>query len=48
MKINGRPVFQRLVLDQGQYEDTALTAPSDDLLRKDIELTLAAGSGTEP
>jgi beta-galactosidase/beta-glucuronidase len=43
VKINGRAVFQRLVLDQGQYEDTALTAPSDEMLRKDIELTLAAG-----
>ena len=41
--INGRPVFQRLVLDQGQYMDTRLTAPSDEMLLKDLEITMAAG-----
>ena len=41
--INGRPVFQRLVLDQGFYPDGILTAPSDEALRHDIELSLAAG-----
>ncbi|HDZ19969.1 hypothetical protein LCGC14_0095490 [marine sediment metagenome] len=41
--INGRSVFQRLVLDQGQYLDTRLTAPSDEALLKDLEITLAAG-----
>ncbi len=41
--INGKPVFQRLVLDQGYYPDGVLTAPSDDALIKDIELSLAAG-----
>ena len=43
VKINGRSVFQRLVLDQGQYLDTRLTAPSDEMLLKDIELAMAAG-----
>ena len=43
VKINGRSVFQRLVLDQGQYLDTRLTAPSDEMLLKDIEIALAAG-----
>lgn len=41
--LNGQPFFQRLVLDQGYYEDGILTAPSDEELRKDIELSLAAG-----
>ncbi len=42
-KINGKPVFQRQVLDQGYYADGIMTAPSDDDLRKDIELSIAAG-----
>jgi beta-galactosidase/beta-glucuronidase len=41
--VNGRPVFQRLVLDQGYYPDGVLTAPDDDALRRDIELSMAAG-----
>jgi len=41
--INGKPVFQRLVLDQGFYPDGIYTAPSDAALRRDIELSMAAG-----
>ena len=41
--INGKPVFQRLVLDQGYYLDGIYTAPSDDALKKDIELSIACG-----
>lgn len=41
--LNGRSVFQRLVLDQGYYPDGILTAPTDEALRRDIELSLAAG-----
>ncbi len=41
--LNGRPVFQRLVLDQGFYPDGIYTAPTDDALKKDIELSLALG-----
>lgn len=41
--LNGEPVFQRLVLDQGFYPDGIYTAPSDDALRRDIELAMAAG-----
>lgn len=41
--LNGRPVFQRLVLDQGYYPDGIMTAPSDAALARDIELALAAG-----
>ena len=42
-RINGRPVFQRLVLDQGFYPDGIWTAPSDDALRADIERAMAMG-----
>ncbi|MEV0823724.1 glycoside hydrolase family 2 protein [Nonomuraea rubra] len=41
--VNGRPVFQRLVLDQGYYPDGLMTAPSDAALLRDIELSMAAG-----
>jgi len=43
VKLNGAPVFQRLVLDQGYYPDGVMTAPSDEALVRDIELSLAAG-----
>lgn len=43
IKINGKTVFQRLVLDQGYYPDGILTAPSDEALVRDIELSMAAG-----
>ncbi len=41
--INGKSVFQRLVLDQGFYPDGIYTAPSKEALAKDIELSMAAG-----
>ena len=41
--LNGRPVFQRLVLDQGFYPDGIYTAPDESALVRDIELSLAAG-----
>ena len=41
--INGKPVFQRLVLDQGYYVDGILTAPTDEALVRDIQLSLDAG-----
>ena len=43
IKINGKTVFQRLVLDQGYYPDGIMTAPSDAALIADIELSIAAG-----
>lgn len=30
IKINGKTIFQRLVLDQGYYPDGILTAPTDE------------------
>lgn len=43
IRINGRPVFQRLVLDQGFYPDGIYTAPTDQALRQDIALSMALG-----
>lgn len=41
--INGKSVFQRLVLDQGFYPDGIYTAPTEEILVRDIQLSLAAG-----
>jgi hypothetical protein len=41
--LNGRATYLRFVLDQGYYPDGIWTAPSDDALRRDIELSIAAG-----
>ncbi len=41
--LNGRSVFQRLILDQGFYPDGIYTAPSDEALVRDIELSMALG-----
>ena len=41
--LNNKPYFLRLVLDQGFYPDGIWTAPSDADLRRDIELSMAAG-----
>ena len=41
--INGKPFFQRLILDQGFYPEGLWTAPSDAALKKDIEMSLACG-----
>lgn len=43
VRLNGKVVFQRLVLDQGYYPDGLLTAPTDEALKADIELSMAAG-----
>lgn len=42
-RINDKSVFQRLVLDQGFYPDGIYTAPSDEDLRKDIEISMGLG-----
>lgn len=41
--LNNEPCYQRLVLDQGFYPDGVWTAPSDEALKRDIELSMAAG-----
>ena len=41
--INGKSVFQRLVLDQGFYPDGIYTAPTDEDLIGDIKRSIACG-----
>jgi beta-galactosidase/beta-glucuronidase len=41
--LNGRPYMLKLVLDQGYWPDTLLAAPSDEALRRDVELVKAMG-----
>lgn len=41
--INGEPVYQRMVLDQGFNPEGIYTAPSDEFLKKDIELSMSLG-----
>lgn len=41
--INGKSIFQRLILDQGFYPDGIYTAPSDEELENDIKRSLAMG-----
>ena len=41
--LNGRPWFQKMVLDQGYWPDGLMTAPTEDALRADIQCALAAG-----
>ncbi|MCI8623534.1 MAG: beta-galactosidase [Provencibacterium sp.] len=43
MYLNGKIVFQRLILDQGFFPDGIYTASSDEALRRDIELSMALG-----
>lgn len=41
--LNGEPIVQRLVLDQGYFPEGLMTAPSDEALKADIELAMAFG-----
>jgi len=41
--LNNEPLYLRFVLDQGFYPEGVWTAPSDEALRRDIELSMAAG-----
>ena len=41
--LNNEPLYFSLVLDQGFYPDGIWTAPTDEALRHDIELSMAAG-----
>ena len=41
--LNGQPYYLRLVLDQGYWPETLMTAPTDEALRHDVELTKAMG-----
>jgi beta-galactosidase/beta-glucuronidase len=41
--LNSRPYQLRMVLDQGYWPETGLTAPDDDAFRRDVELAKAMG-----
>ncbi|MBY0010991.1 glycoside hydrolase family 2 protein [Paenibacillus typhae] len=41
--LNNRPYYQRLILDQGYFPDGILTAPSDEALKRDVELAKEMG-----
>jgi beta-galactosidase/beta-glucuronidase len=41
--LNNEPVYLRLVLDQGFYPDGIWTAPNDEALRRDIQLSMDSG-----
>lgn len=43
LKINGKHVFQRLVLDQGYYPDGIYTAPTEEALENDIIISKRFG-----
>lgn len=41
--LNNRPFFQKMLLDQGYWEESLLSAPSDEAYVRDIELAKAMG-----
>ncbi|GKS81344.1 beta-glucuronidase [Ligilactobacillus pabuli] len=41
--LNNRPYYQKLVLDQGYWPDSLLTAPEDEAFKKDIKLAKEMG-----
>ncbi|SIQ77503.1 glycoside hydrolase family 2 protein [Halanaerobium kushneri] len=41
--LNNQPLYQKLILDQGYWPDTLLTPPSDQAIKRDIELTKKMG-----
>lgn len=43
MCLNGEPIYMKMVLDQGYWPESYLAAPSDEAIRKDVELTKALG-----
>lgn len=42
-RLNDKPIFQSLCLDQGYWPETFMTPPSADALKQDIELSKAVG-----
>lgn len=41
--LNGQPIYQRLILDQGYWPESHLTPPSEEALIEDIEKIMALG-----
>lgn len=43
IRLNGRQLYQRLVLNQGYWPESHLAAPSNDALKREVELILDLG-----
>jgi beta-galactosidase/beta-glucuronidase len=43
MTLNGRPIYLKMVLDQGYWPDSTLTPPTDDAIQYDIRMTKDMG-----
>lgn len=43
IELNNNPYYMKLVLDQGYYPESLLTAPTDEVLKRDILLTKEMG-----
>jgi hypothetical protein len=43
MCLNGEPIYMKMVLDQGYWPESYLAAPSDEAIRRDVELTKELG-----
>jgi beta-galactosidase/beta-glucuronidase len=43
MVLNGKPYYLRMVLDQGYWPESGMTAPTDQALKADVEWALAYG-----
>lgn len=41
--LNGKPLYQKLILDQGYWQESNLTPPSESALEKDIDDMIAMG-----
>jgi beta-galactosidase/beta-glucuronidase len=41
--LNGTPLYQRLILDQGYWKESHLTPPDEEALKTDIDKVIAAG-----
>ena len=41
--LNGRPIYLKMVLDQGYWPESTITPPSDEAVQYDIKMTLAMG-----
>lgn len=41
--LNRRPLYLRMALDQGYWEETGMTAPGDEAIRRDVELAKDLG-----
>lgn len=43
IRLNNTPLYQKMVLDQGYWEESGITPPDDDALLRDVELMLQMG-----